>query len=261
MIPQTIEIGPLTLHAYGLIIAFAVLTGWYIAKKRAYLYKIDIKIFDKWILLIPLMTSLIGARTYHILDYWSVYSLHPIEVFNIQNGGIGIWGALIGAIIGFYIVSYLEKISFMKMIDLAAPSLALGQAIGRFGNWINQEGFGPPTTLPWKVYISAQNRPPQFPFTSYYHPTFFYEAGLNLIAFIVLIYLSKKYKLPGQIFGFYLIFYGTIRFLLEFYRIDTWTVGSTKVAQVISAVSLLLGLYLVKRGLGDRHFTNKIRKG
>ncbi len=246
MIPKTIEIGPATIHTYGLVIALAVLVGWYVAKKRAHLYKIDIKIFDSWILAIPLLVGIIGARLYHVLDYWSTYSKEPMMIIQIQNGGLGIWGALIGVFIGFLYVSRVKKIKFSNVLDLAAPSMAVGQAIGRIGNWVNQEGFGQPTNMPWKVYIDPQNRPSQYLLAPYFHPTFFYEAALNLFIFITLMYFSKRLKKPGQIFALYLILYGTVRFSLEFYRMDTWQFANIKVAQLLSIIAVSLGLFQLK---------------
>lgn len=252
MIPKIIEIGPLTFHIYGLIIGIAALTGWYVTKSRAHYYKIDKKIFDDWVLIIPLLTSIIGARLYHVLDYWSIYSKNPIDIIKIQNGGLGIWGAIAGGIVAIYYICKAKNINFLRTLDLVAPSMALAQAIGRLGNWINQEGFGPPTTLPWKVYIEPQNRPYQYILTNYFHPTFFYEAALNLVVFVLLICLGKKFNKPGQIFAFYLIFYSTARFFLEFLRLDTWTIGAVKIAQILSAISIIAGttiLFLAKSHL------------
>ncbi len=247
MIPKIIEIGPFTLHLYGLLIALGILAGWYVAKKRAHAYKIDPKIFDSWSLTIPLFLGLMGARLYHVLDYWPAYMGDPAKIIQIQNGGLGIWGALAGALLGLFLVGRIEKINLLSVLDLAAPSMALGQAIGRVGNWINQEGFGPPTNLPWKVYIDPQNRPEQYINSMYFHPSFLYESILNLSAFALLLYISKKTKKPGQIFASYLILYGVIRLALEFYRIDTWQIGEVKVAQIIALVSISAGIGLLKR--------------
>lgn len=251
MISPTFNIGPLTIHYYGLIIATAVFVGWALAKKRAPRYKIPEKIFDDPILLVVLILALIGARIYHVLDYWGYYSQNPILIFYISNGGIGIWGALFGGLLGAYFVTKLRKLSILKVLDLVVPSLALSQAIGRIGNYINQEGFGPPTSVPWGVYISPDKRPFQYVQYSFFHPTFFYEAILDLAIFGVLIYFAGKSKVPGHIFALYLILYSLSRFFIEFYRIDTWTIGTIKIAQVLSVLTLILGLYLLY------HFKNK----
>lgn len=260
ILPKVVEIGPLTFHTYGFVLALAIFAGWYLAKKRARIYKqslrssssqdstaglkIPQKIFDDPILLVPLVLSIIGARTYHVLDLWSYYGRNLTKIVEIQNGGLGIWGGILGMLLGFLIVAKVKKLDFLKSLDLAAPSIILGQAIGRFGNYINQEGFGPPTNLPWGVFINLQNRPKQYLLYSHFHPTFFYEAFLNLIFFILLLYLAGRVKIKGQVFALYLIFYSIARSISEIWRIDTWTVDGFKIAYLFSAGAIVLGLFL-----------------
>lgn len=251
MLPRSLEIGPLIIHLYGVIIAIAIFVGWYIAKKRAAIYKIPRNLFDDPILLLPLVLALIGARAYHVADYWDYYIANPLSIINISAGGLGIWGSLVGIFLGFWLVAKVKRIDFLSLLDLASPSLLLGQSIGRIGNYINQEAFGPPTNLPWGVFISPENRPPQFRFSTHFQPTFFYEATIDAIFFFILIFLSKRLKVKGSMFAMYLILYAIGRFVVEFWRIDTWVIGTVKVAHVISLAAFLLGLYLLisKRGL------------
>lgn len=255
---KSIKLGPLTFHTYGAIFALAIFVGYYIAKKRAHLYKVPQKIFDDPILLIPLVLAIAGARAYHVIDYWNIYSQDLLSIFNLSGGGLGIWGGLFGVFVGFWIVARLRQINFLSILDVASPSLLLGQAIGRFGNWINQEAFGPPTDLPWGIYIDPENRPAQFLSASRFHPTFFYEAILDAIFFVILIYLSKPSTVnrqqstvkPGQTLALYLILYPIGRFIVEFWRIDTATIGIFKVAQLLSAVAFLIGIYLLVQKKG-----------
>ena len=245
MIPREILLGPITIHLYGLIIAIAIFLGWFLAKKRAHLYKIPHKIFDDPILLIPLLLGIVGARLYHVFDYWDLYSRDPIAILYIGKGGLGIWGGLLGAILGFIWVAKVRRIDIFSALDLVSPSLLLGQVLGRIGNFINQEGFGPPTEKPWAVFIDSAHRPPQFLNSAYFHPTFFYEAIIDAIFLLVLLYFSKKLKARGQLFAFYLILYSTGRFIAEFWRIDTATIGSLKVAHILSILTFLFGLGLL----------------
>ncbi len=245
MLPRSINVGPLTIHLYGLIIALAIIAGWYLAQKRAHYYKIPQKIFDDPILLIPLSLSIVGARIYHVIDYWDSYSQNLMSTIYIGNGGLGIWGALAGLVIGLIVVAKVKKLNLLSGLDLVAPSLLLGQAIGRIGNYINQEGFGPPTNLPWGVYISPNRRPLQYVNQSHFHPTFFYEAALDFIFFIILILIAKKLKVRGQISALYLILYSLGRFTVEFWRIDTAVIGQIKVAQALSVLAFMLGLSLL----------------
>ena len=242
MISRSIEIGPFSIHFYGLIIAFAIFAGWYLAKKRTKIYRVPQKIFDDPILLIPLVLSIAGARLYHVLDLWSYYGRNLAKIVEIQNGGLGIWGGILGMILGFLIVVKLKKLDFLNSLDLAAPSVILGQAIGRFGNYINQEGFGPPTNLPWGVPTDPENRPAQYLMYPRFHPTFFYEAILNFIFFILLLYLAGKVKIKGQVFALYLIFYSVARTISEFWRIDTWVVDGFKMAYLFSLAAFICGV-------------------
>jgi len=244
MLPRSIDLGPVSIHLYGLIIATAIYIGWHLAKKRAHLHQISTKIFDDPILLIPLVLSIIGARFYHVADNWQIYSTDPVTILYIANGGLGIWGALLGLFLGFAIVARVRKIDLLSTLDLAAPSILLGQSIGRFGNYINQEGFGPPTNAPWGVFIEKQYRPAEFLSSAHFHPTFFYEAVLDFIFVLILLKIAPNLKKKGQVFALYLIFYSVSRFISEFWRIDTWTVGEVKIAHLLSIAAFLIGIYL-----------------
>lgn len=254
-LPKTIEIGPLTFHSYGFIFALAILAGYLLAKKRAHLFKIPRALFDDPILLVPLVLSIAGARLYHVIDYWDVYVASPFSAVNIQNGGLGIWGGLAGAFLGFWILSKIRHLNLLSLLDLISPSLLLGQAIGRFGNWINQEAFGPPTNLPWGIFISPENRPAQYSQETHFHPTFFYEAILDFIFFFILVRLSKPSTVnrqpstakPGRTFALYLILYSTGRFIVEFWRIDTWTIDNIKIAHLLSVIGVLIGLVIITK--------------
>ncbi len=246
MIHNSFSIGPFTIHLYGLIIAIAILIGWFIAKKRSAQYKINPALFDDPILLWPFVLGIAGGRLYHVIDKWGFYSQNPNQIIAITSGGLGIFGALIGILIGFWIIAKIKKIEFLKLLDLIAPALILGQAIGRIGNFVNQEGFGPPTNLPWGVYIDSIHRPTQYLFFTHFHPTFFYEAILEVISFFILIKLSKKLKGSGQNFGLYLILYAASRSIAEIWRIDTAKVGDIKTAYLLSALFLAAGIYLLR---------------
>ncbi len=245
MINPTFNIGPVTIHYYGITIAFATFLGWALAKRRAPKYKIPQEIFDELQILLVIALALVGARIYHVLDYWKYYSQNLISIFYITNGGIGIWGALFGGLFGLYIFTKIKKIPLLVALDLTVPSLILAQAIGRIGNYINQEGFGPPTRMPWGVYIDPSKRPTQYLANSYFHPTFFYEAAIDLAIFIALIYFAKRTQTSGKVFALYLILYSASRFFVEFLRIDTWTIGTIKIAQVIAILTFFFGLNLL----------------
>lgn len=242
--PKDVNLGPITIHLYGVIVAIAIYSGYVLARKRAHLYKIPQKIFDDPVVFVPLILAIIGARAYHVADFWSIYSQNLISIFYITNGGLGILGGLAGAFLGFLIIAKIKKLEAFDILDLAAPSLLLGQAVGRLANFVNQEGFGPPTNLPWAVFIEPDSRPNQFSNFSHFHPTFFYEAALDLFFFVIILYLAKRLKIRRRVFALYLIFYSAGRFIVEFWRIDTATTGEIKIAHVLTIIMFLVGLWL-----------------
>lgn len=194
-----------------------------------------------------LFSGIIGARIWHVLtpsksmgvgiEY---YLSHPIKILNIRQGGLGIPGGVIGGVVALLVFTRKKNLSFLEWADIIAPGLALAQAIGRWGNFINQELYGPPSNLPWAIYIDPAHRLPGYEEFSRYHPMFLYESMWNLINFFILIILlSRKLKsklLTGDIFYAYLIIYPIGRFLLEFIRLDSSYVGGVNANQITMAV-------------------------
>jgi phosphatidylglycerol:prolipoprotein diacylglycerol transferase len=222
-IPQAIAFsaGPITIYWYGIIMAIAIALGillsLHIAKKREISSElvIDAAIWT-------IVGGLIGARVYEFFLEWNFYSQAPFEILKIWNGGLAIHGALIGGAIALFI--FLRRNSIYNIWNLAAvflPGVALGQAIGRFGNYFNQELFGKPTNLPWGIPINPFHRPLGFETFEYFHPTFLYEAKLLIILALILYFFARKKDVPcAYIAAIYLIGYGVIRFSLEFIKID-----------------------------------------
>ena len=194
---------------------------------------------------------------------WQTYASDPVQIFKIWEGGIAIYGAIIGGILSALVFAKLKRVSFWQLADIVAPSLALGQAIGRWGNFFNSEAFGSPTDLPWKLFIPPANRPFEYRNFEYFHPTFLYESLWNLLIFIVLIYLfindvNRRNRLKtGAIFLIYLIAYGIGRFGVEGLRTDSLMLGVLRVSQVVSLVGIAIGsigliwLYARQRRLPD----------
>lgn len=193
-----------------------------------------------------LVSGIIGARLWHILTPSqsmgvgaNYYFSHPIEIFNIRQGGLGIPGAVIGGFIALLVYSKKKGLDFLTWTDIVAPGLALAQAIGRWGNFVNQELYGPPSDLPWAIFIDLAHRLPGYEEFSRFHPMFLYESLWNICNFILIIFVSRKLKsklLPGDLFSIYLIVYPIGRFLLEFIRLDTSYVGSVNANQMTMAV-------------------------
>jgi phosphatidylglycerol:prolipoprotein diacylglycerol transferase len=246
-----LRIGPLTLNYYGLIIMIGVIAAavmsYYEAKRR----KLDPEfIWDSlpWVVI----GGVIGARIWHILTPSTssgitakYYFTHPLKAIAIWDGGLGIPGAVAGGALVLYLYSRKRNQSFLLWADIIAPGLALAQAIGRWGNYINQELYGSPSNLPWAITIDPQHRLPEFKNVATYHPLFLYESILNLLNMGFLMWLHRKmsHKLKeGDVFLFYLITYPTIRFFLEFLRLDRSYVGGVNANQTLMIIIALVSV-------------------
>jgi phosphatidylglycerol:prolipoprotein diacylglycerol transferase len=190
--------------------------------------------------------GIIGARIWHILTpppssgvTASWYLTHPLDAMAIWKGGLGIPGAVIGGAIVLYFYTRRHKLSFAEWADIASPSLALGQAIGRWGNYFNQELYGSPTNLPWKIFIDPDHRLPDYANFEYYHPLFLYESIWNFGNMFLLLWISRRFAdrlKDGDIFLIYLIIYPIGRFLLDFLRLDASMVSGININQTIMAI-------------------------
>ncbi len=246
-------------NLYGILISFSILLCVLVA--RSLLDKEDENIKDYkskeeilWgISLWAIIGGIIGARIYHILSSLPYYLQNPLNIFALWNGGLGIWGAIIGGCLSVLI--YLRKSqreeqqNILSWLDLLSVVLPLGQAIGRWGNFFNNEVFGIPTNLPWGLYVPINNRPIKYLTSTKFHPLFLYESFLNLIIFFILYFLYKKHKdnVPkGTFLSLYLGSYSLIRFFLESLRIDSWKLGSLNVSQCISILVLSLSIIFIK---------------
>jgi len=260
--PIFFELGPISLRWYGLLIATAVLVGvsfsQFLAKRR-HLDPELIADLALWLV----VAAIPSARLYYVLFNWPEYAQRPGDIIAIWKGGIAIHGAIIGGTIATTLFARFQKVSVWQLTDVIVPSLALGQAIGRWGNFFNSEAFGDPTNLPWKLYIPVNLRPSNYVSFEYFHPTFLYESLWNIGVFSLLAWLffwglknQSKLKLGTLTFS-YLIVYSLGRFWIEGLRTDSLMLGSLKMAQVISLVLIGLGslglvwLYGLRRSLPD----------
>lgn len=189
--PILAEVGRLTIHWYGLFLAIGALAGYLTFMKLGRRY--GLKQFDlENLFFVEIIAGLLGARIYHVLNEWPYYAKHPAEIMSVWNGGLAIHGAVIAGLLAAWWFTRARKIPFWLIADIAVPALAIGQAIGRWGNYFNQELFGRPTALPWGIPIEQLNRPIQYLNDVYFHPTFLYESLGSLAVFGILILLHKK---------------------------------------------------------------------
>lgn len=248
------------IHWYGLLIVTGVMLGAVYAAWRA---KRDGKDPDHiWnALIFAIILGIIGARLYHVFSSpeggmigWDYYRENPIEIFYIWKGGLGIYGAIVGGVLGVLIYAWQAKIDALRWLDYGAPGLALGQAIGRWGNFINQELYGPPTDLPWGLIIEPEHRiVPYNDLTAYppdtlFHPTFLYESLWCLLVFLGLAFVAERYRerlLKGDILLGYLIGYPLGRFFIEYLRPDAWMIGPLAAAQWFAIICVVGGVVLL----------------
>jgi len=251
MNPVAIHIGPFEIRWYGLLIVTGILAAAYVASREARRRGQDPeRIWDG--LILCLIGGIVGARLYHVFSTpadgslgWWYYRQNPIAILKIWEGGLGIYGAVIGGAIGLWIYTRWAKLSFLQWADFAAPGLLLAQAIGRWGNFANQELYGPPTNLPWGIYIPLEKRLPGLEAYERFHPVFLYESLFCLLGFILFLVFARKWAAKlrnGDVFFAYLIYYPLGRFFLEMLRPDAWKMGSLAAAQVFALVAIALGI-------------------
>ncbi len=232
MNPVAFSLFGLEVRWYGVIISFAVLIGIILAVREAERKGIgEDNLIDMLLYAIPL--AVIGARIHFVIFSFDNYRGDWKKMLNFREGGLAIHGAIIVAVIVAVIFAKKRKLDFWTIADICAPSLILGQAIGRWGNFINQEAHGGPTDLPWGIMIDGVK----------VHPTFLYESLGNLIVFFFLLWYRKnKSKESGEVFLLYIILYSVVRFFVEGLRTDSLMIGPLRTAQVISIISILIGL-------------------
>ena len=270
-----LNFGFISIKWYGFLISISVLLGLFISKKLSKLRNIDPECISE---LLPslILFSIIGARAYYVIFEWSKYSgtnfLTSFEIFNrsiqipsflaIWEGGIAIHGGLIGGLLSITFFCKSKNIQLKSFSDVLIPSIILGQSIGRWGNFFNNEAFGVPTNLPWKLFIPIQNRPLEFINYEFFHPTFLYESLWNLLIFILLIIIFFKQNKsnlirPGLVTCLYLISYSFGRFWIEALRTDPLCLGGLppfcnggiKIAQFVSIFlfsSGFIGIFFLK---------------
>jgi phosphatidylglycerol---prolipoprotein diacylglyceryl transferase len=241
-----LQIGPIAIRWYGLLIATAVVIGTVLASKLAPKRGVKPEFMEDLVIWLA-VGAIPGARAYYVAFAWhEKFQNQPwYKVFAIWEGGIAIHGAIIGGAIAAILFARRNRLSFWKLADLVMPSLILGQAIGRWGNFFNSEAFGTPTDLPWKLLIPPEHRPKEFYTNAYFHPTFLYESLWNLMVFGILMFVFNRFPKakPGTLVTIYAIAYSSGRLWIEALRTDSLMLGPLRIAQVISLTSIALGIF------------------
>ncbi|KON83702.1 diacylglyceryl transferase [Rossellomorea marisflavi] len=263
--PIAFQLGPISVHWYGVIIGLGIALGMYMVIRESKRQGLHPDTFiDLLVWAIPI--AIISARIYYVAFEWNnYYADHPEDIIKIWNGGIAIHGALIGSVLTTIIFAKIKGLSFWKLTDIAAPSLIVGQAIGRWGNFINQEAHGRevsrqflenlhlPRFIIDQMYIDG----------AYYHPTFLYESLWNVVVLILLLIIRRKVKSlrRGELFLTYVIGYSIGRFFVEGMRTDSLMLGDFRFAQVISVALIVAAIvtmiYRRKTGLANQYYEEK----
>lgn len=252
--PTGFDLGPLHIRFYGIILMAGAVAGAFLAERIARRKGVDSElVWDGLIWL--LIGGIVGARVWHVLTpppsmvergiTTAFYLTHPLDALAIWKGGLGIPGGVIGGGLALYWFCRRRGLLFAVWVDIAAPALALGQAIGRWGNFVNQELYGRPTDLPWAIFIEPQNRLPEFQDQTHFHPLFLYESLWNFANVVFLLWLGRRYSdrlKTGDIFLVYLITYPIGRFLLEFIRLDAAEVAGINANQTLMVVVALVAV-------------------
>ena len=259
------------LRYYGLLLVTGAFVGGYLASTEARRRgRNPDHVWDG--IIWALIGGIIGARLWHIFTpppsmvaqglTTQFYLTHPLDAINTLQGGLGLPGAVAGGVAGLYLFTRFTKLNFLEWLDIAAPAIPLGQAIGRWGNYVNQELYGAPTTLPWGLSIDAAHRVPGFTDPSLkFHPAFLYESTGNLLICIALLYLARRYAhwlKDGDLFFIYAILYPLLRFLLEFIRLDSSEVLGLNANQSVMAIlAVVFGGVLIARHRKVRRYELK----
>ena len=242
ILSQRIELGSISIHYYGMIIGIAVLAAyWLILKTRQGISKSEVET----IFVYTVICGFLGARIYHVIVEFGRYAASPAEILAVWNGGLSIFGAMIGGMLGLWL--YVRKgknYSLWMLLDWIAPAVALGQIIGRFGNFVNYELYGSPTDVIWRMFVPEDFRMPGYESFQFFHPLFLYEIGGLIVIFVLLMRLKLG---TGKVFLLWLVLYNLMRFFLEFLRVDSIFISGVRLNALVALALAAAGIYLWHR--------------
>lgn len=246
---EIFSIGQVSIYWYGVLIAAAVLLAMYLSLRHSQRCGISQDdVLDFYLAAIPV--GLIGARIYYVVFQWERFAPDPKRIFSMREGGLAFYGGVIAGVIAVAVLGRIKRYRFHKLADFFIPYVALGQAIGRWGNFFNQEAFGVNTSLPWGMYsngtrdyLNAVQLPGVDP-NAPVHPTFLYESLANILIYFILLRVRRQSKARFEVFAWYLLLYGAVRFFTESLRTDSLYLGSTglRISMLVSAVMVLSGI-------------------
>jgi len=252
--PIAVQIGPLPVYWYGLGYALGLALAYIVMTREARRRGHDADLIANGLIVVA-VAALAGGRIYHVIDQWqNLYAADPLRVILPPYTGLGVYGGLITGTIAGAVYTIWKRVSFWTWADIVAPGLFAMQAVGRWGNFFNQELYGPPTNLPWGIAIQCEHRIPAYPCATYplatthFHPLFLYESLSGAIGLLVLLLLARRFAgrlRTGDLLGVFFIWYGVVRFALETLRADNWTFFGIPTAQLFSVLFVVAGLALI----------------
>ena len=255
--PIAIQLGPLPVYWYGIGYALGLAAAYLVMVRLAQRAGEDADILGNGIIIVA-VAALIGGRAYHVIDQWVLYQNDLTKIFLPPYSGLGVYGGIVTGTIAAYAYARYKHVPFLRWADIIAPGLFVMQAIARWGNFFNQELYGPPTTLPWGIPIDCAHRvaayacPPGSAPTDtlgqFFHPLFLYESISGTLGALVLIWLGyhmRKRLRPGDLLLTFFVWYGVTRFMLEFFRADNWTFFGVPTAQIVSALFIVTSLVIL----------------
>ena len=251
--PIAIAIGPLEIHWYGMAYAVGLAVAYWVIAREARWRGLNLALLGSGIIVVAI-AALIGGRLYHVIDQWQLYKDDLLRIVLPPYAGLGVYGGIVTGTIAAFLYTRWKQQPFLVWADAVAPGLFAMQAVARWGNFFNQELYGPPTTLPWGIAIDCAHRVEQYPCetfplsTTHFHPLFLYESLSGLLGALVLIWLARRLHdrlLAGDLVLIFFIWYGTVRFVLESLKADNWQIFGIPTAQIFSGAFVVASIALL----------------
>jgi phosphatidylglycerol---prolipoprotein diacylglyceryl transferase len=245
--PIAFNLGPVPVYWYGVCYAVGLAATYVVITREARRRGLDARLVDNGIIIVG-VAALIGGRLYHVIDQWQLYRDDPLKIVLPPYTGLGVYGGILTGTIAVVILMRIWKQPFWRWADVIVPGVFVMQAIGRWGNFFNQELYGPPTTLPWGIAIDCAHRVAAYPCSTYplettgFHPLFLYESVSGILGAVTLLWIARRWgprMRPGDLFLIWLIWYAAVRFALETLRTQNWTFFGVPTAMVISSLVIV----------------------
>src|SRR5215218_475968 len=261
--PVAFQLGPIPVFWYGVCYAVGLALAYVVITREARRRGLDARLVDNGIIIVAVV-ALIGGRLYHVIDQWQLYQDDPLRIILPPYTGLGVYGGILTGTIAAVVVTRMWKQPFWKWADVIAPGLFVMQAIGRWGNFFNQELYGPPTDVPWGIAIDCVHRVAEFPCenypfeTTFFQPLFLYESLSGILGAVTLLWIARRWGArlrPGDLFLLFLIWYATVRLVLETLRTGNWTLLGIPTATIVSVLVIAGALVVLvlrhRRGAAD----------